>query len=774
MKRNSLVILSSLFCVLNLLLLTTACGSGAFTKTNSGGRSTTSNLKVTTTSLSAGTVGASYTTSLQATGGTPPYQWSLKSGTLPAGLALNTGTAVNGTPSAAGTANSLVFEVTDAEKNSAASSSLSIVIHPEAPPIVETTVLQTGNVGIAYSVILSATGGTKPYIWSIKSGALPAGLSFDSTTGEISGTPTQAGSFASLVFDVIDIYNAVGASGSLSVKIDPLVQVSTASLPSGTEGAAYTTYLSATGGSGVYTWSLRAGSLPPGLTLNSSTGAISGTPTTANTFSGLVFQATDADSATGVSAPLSVQVYNPAGCSAGAESNLGTQPFAFLIKGFAPGSPYLAPMIMIGAFTPDGHGGITSGEEDTNSANGVQSSLSIIPASSSYTLGADNNGCLILANSAGTNNLHFSVSTPNSSGLFSQGHVMLDDSSGSGPRGTGILRRQDPSALASGLNGMYAFLFTGTDATSGNFGMAGSFTAGSGSVNNLAVDADDAGSLLTGITGGTGSYSSTDSYGRGIASFAMSNFGYNYSLNTVYYVVSATEVLFASTDLLASTPVCSGRALATDSSLFSAAYLNHTYVAHATGLAINDAPEVVIMTAGFDGVGTGTGLLIQDYAGTVSRWPVSTAYSVDAASGRVVFGGNFVTPVGYLVTRSDGTTAFLLGNDYPATSGTLELQQGNPTPAAGLYSIGTDNDADYLTANQVGTVNLGSGTFSGTENFSRIASPFLVENQAVSNSFSVATGTFWGNDAISSGSVIYFIDEQGGTNKHPAIISVTK
>lgn len=864
MKRCSFIV--SLFCILSLLLLITACGSSAFKSTNNGGSGggTTSNPSITTSSLPAGTVGAAYSATLQASGGTPPYSWSLKSGSLPAGVSLSAAGTISGTPSSAGTAGSLIFEVTDADKNSASSGDLSLKVNPEAGPVVttkslpagavgstyaatltasggktpytwavksgstlpaglllnsatgaitgtptesgnfsslvfevtdsyqsigasgalslavspevgplvQTSSLQNGNVGVAYAATLTATGGTKPYSWSVKSGTLPGGLVLNSATGAITGTPTQSGTFGSLVFDVTDFYNSVGASGGLSVKIDAAVQVSTTSLPAGKQGSAYTGNLTATGGSGVYTWSLKSGNLPGGLSLNSTTGAITGTPTTANIFNGLVFEATDADTATGVSGALSIHVYNTANCSAGAESTLGTQPYAFLIKGFNPTNTNLVPVTLIGSFTPDGNGGITGGEEDV-SGSGTQNITS-----GSYSLGADNNGCLALITSAGTTTFHFSVSTPNGSGAFTKGRIMLDDSSGTGTRGSGILRLQDSSAFAAGLNGMYAFLFSGTDATSGHYVMAGSFSAASPNFSNLALDSDDAGALLTNVTGGNGAFSSADGDGRGTASFAATTSGGNYNLNTVYYVVSSGEVLFASTDPLSTNPICGGEAFSTVGP-FSATNLKSGYIGHGIGLApTSDGPVPVIATARFDGVSTITGgLLTQDRAGAISDWSVAgTGYTVDATSGRIVFSGNFITPAGYLVTGFPGVSALLVGGDFPATAGMLEPQMTNPQPGVGIYSVGTDEDVDYLTTNQVGTLSLSSGNFSGTQNLSNAASPFLVENQAASSSYSFAsdgTGTFWGNDAVSSGSIIYFISE-AGANTHPAIISVTK
>ena len=68
---------------------------------------------------------------------------------------------------------------------------------------ISTTNLKVGVVGKGYKASLKANGGKKPFSWSLISGSLPAGLSFDSTTGKVVGTPTVAGS-SNLTFQVTD------------------------------------------------------------------------------------------------------------------------------------------------------------------------------------------------------------------------------------------------------------------------------------------------------------------------------------------------------------------------------------------------------------------------------------------------------------------------------------------------------------------------------------------------------------------------------------------
>ena len=157
--------------------------------------------------------------------------------------------------------------------------------------------LPSGTVGSTYSGFPQASGGTAPYTWSISGGSLPAGLSL-SASGAISGTPTASGTFNFTVAasDSSSPMQTQSAAVSIVVAAAPVntLTISSSALPSGTAGKAYSTALSASGGTPAYTWSITSGSLPAGLSLSAS-GAISGTPTASGT-SRFTATVTDAES----------------------------------------------------------------------------------------------------------------------------------------------------------------------------------------------------------------------------------------------------------------------------------------------------------------------------------------------------------------------------------------------------------------------------------------------------------------------------------------------
>ena len=269
--------------------------------------SNTSALAVSTGSLPAGTVGTTYSSSMQATGGQSPYTWTITSGTMALGLTLSSSGVISGTPTTSGTA-SFTVQAKDAANATAVKALTLTVATAVQSPTVSTNALAGGTVGTAYSVTLGATGGKTPYTWSTTTGSLPAGLTL-SSSGAISGTPTTAGS-AAFTVQVKDANNLTGTKSLNIAVVAATTQsptVSTATLSAGTVGNAYSSTLSATGGTTPYSWSLTSGTLPAGLTLSSG-GAISGTPTAAGTAS-FTAQVKDTKSQTGSKA-LSI-VVNP-------------------------------------------------------------------------------------------------------------------------------------------------------------------------------------------------------------------------------------------------------------------------------------------------------------------------------------------------------------------------------------------------------------------------------------------------------------------------------
>jgi hypothetical protein len=287
-----------------------------FTVTDSTGATSSKTLSITiadaptitTTTLPPGQIGVWYSATLAASGGIPSYTWSIDTGNLPSGLSLTTSTGViSGTPTTAtGSPFGFSVKVVDSAGGSD-TKPLSITVG-DAPGIT-TTSLADGEVGVAHSQTLTGAGGTLPYTWSVK--YLPAGLTYNSTTGLISGTPTASG----ISFCDITLTDALGitASKTLSLTIQPQVTITTTSLPNGVMGEFYSRTLAVAGGLPSYQWSVAPGSLPAGLTLDSATGVISGTPAGPKGKSTFVVKVTDSKGATDTTKPpgLSIEIFDP-------------------------------------------------------------------------------------------------------------------------------------------------------------------------------------------------------------------------------------------------------------------------------------------------------------------------------------------------------------------------------------------------------------------------------------------------------------------------------
>ena len=336
-------------------------------------------LNVTTNStLPFGNVGAPYTATLAATGGTGALTWSVNGGSyLPPGMSLAPNGTLSGTPTASGQY-SFTVNILDTPPTNLRRHTFTLSIYPigAAPPLFFNLGPNLGNLNVGPRTYqLSATGGVPPYTYSLTPGAdvvpgmrvqsgpplptffsgsgmggyigvlpdsaigntydtsirvtdslgaffdravsltvvgfdlnsqsslprpvagtpysftlvpypsagsyswsatnMPAGLSVHPSTGVISGT-TSAGFFNPSV-TLTDTVTGRSITTGITINVSPFAITTAGVLPQGTQNTPYNQALAVTGCTGTCTWSIGAGSLPGGLSLSSS-GVIQGTP----------------------------------------------------------------------------------------------------------------------------------------------------------------------------------------------------------------------------------------------------------------------------------------------------------------------------------------------------------------------------------------------------------------------------------------------------------------------------------------------------------------
>jgi hypothetical protein len=166
-------------------------------------------------SLPGGRVSSPYSQPISATGGAPPYAFTVASGAIPPGLTLASGGALSGTPTAVGT---YCFDVGAVDSAGCATiTSYTIVISAASCPAGTVIVLSPPSLPGAttyspYSQAITAAGGTPPYTFAVTSGALPPGLTLNSATGLVSGTPTASGHYT-LTIGATDANGCFGSMG---------------------------------------------------------------------------------------------------------------------------------------------------------------------------------------------------------------------------------------------------------------------------------------------------------------------------------------------------------------------------------------------------------------------------------------------------------------------------------------------------------------------------------------------------------------------------------
>lgn len=176
-------------------------------------------LKVPGGALSSATIQTPSSQVLSATGGAPPYSWTLAGGALPDGMSLQTSGTLSGAPTRIG-AFAFAAQATDTSGGSA-TGTFTITVNPQPVTINTPSPLLSGMVSVDYpEQTLSASGGTPPYQFKVTGGSLPAGLAL-STTGAISGTPTAVGSYSFTVTASDSATPAASGSATFALSIRP-------------------------------------------------------------------------------------------------------------------------------------------------------------------------------------------------------------------------------------------------------------------------------------------------------------------------------------------------------------------------------------------------------------------------------------------------------------------------------------------------------------------------------------------------------------------------
>lgn len=275
-KKPLLLILSA------VVTIVSGCGGGSSTTTET--HNTPQALVISTTSLPNGNVQYSYRATLATTGGTQPVSWTVINGALPGGVSLAETGLILGTPTTAGIYNFTIKAMDSASPAQSTTAPLSITIN-EPPPRITSLSLPVGAINSAYGATLQSIWGKSPVTWRVAAGTLPFGLTLNATTGQISGMATTAGTFNVTVQVADSTIPPQTDSQPLNITINPPLSIATTALPNSAVSCRYAARLESSGGTPSATWSIIAGALPAGLLLNSATGWISGTPTTAGTVS---------------------------------------------------------------------------------------------------------------------------------------------------------------------------------------------------------------------------------------------------------------------------------------------------------------------------------------------------------------------------------------------------------------------------------------------------------------------------------------------------------
>jgi len=616
------------------------------------------------------------------------------------------------------------YNVPIAQTNTGTSAGGTITISPAGLVFVD--VGRTRQMLVTVTSDSAAQGVT----WAL---AGPGSLSSITTTTATYTGSTNAGDTATItatgVANPTEIVTA-------SLYMVPLPTIPTATLPAGTIGAAYNGIVNEVNGSAPFIWSVASGSLPPGITFSqTSLSAISfdGNPTcpggaatcTTQTYN-FTMQLDDVTSAiakqsfsitiNGTGSANSSTLKTLAG--GGVNNSLVQGDYAFRFGGFNSQQGMTASA---GSFSADGNGNIVGGLVDrTGIAGGPQHGLAL---TGTYSIGANNLGVMTLNFADGSTGTYAMAVSADGSARF----IEFDATATVGTNGSGDMKKQDPTSLASlKVGGNYVFQLAGVDSQGARMAAAGAFTVNdAGTMSAGVADVNDAGTVANAPFIGNFAQSTSGARTAEIDFDPKAAVGI-VSDHLSLYPVSADEFFAVETDPTGQ-PVMIGSIVRQSVASFTSASFAGNGIVQATGFSNGETQMIFGMitadaTSGASALsaaqlsGGGASELNASYTATVGangRVSLASAAAIANAAPSSVSS----SPIIYLVRPNAG---FVLGTDASVMVGWTQAQ----SPTAGTISAasfsGTIAGASVFPAGPSMTQSVvsfafdGKGTVSGT------------------------------------------------------------
>jgi len=599
------------------------------------------------------------------------------------------------------------------------------------------------------------------------------------TTAYISQTQLTAVVPASLITGTgtasVSVTTSTGTSASLPFTINPTVTITTATLPPGTAGNAYSGPINVIGGSPGYTWTITG--LPHSMTYfntNDSTLTITGTPASPGA---ITFQVSVEDTAGVVAGPINYTINIAAGPSGANNSSLNGS-YVCLFQGSVDtdGTRWAT----LANFQADGQGNFTNGVFDTNSYD-IGSSSGVMTGS--YSIGADNNGMasihtVLTEGAAGIQTAHWAIALAGAAQPAQQFRMIEADDLGTLPayqQATANCYLATTSAFASSTisGSSFAFGLDGEDNSGNMKSVVGLFSASGGKITNGNIDMAQGGSATVQTAAFTATYTAPDpASGR----FTMNLNGAGNSTGFAVYIIDANRMFIL--DNTNNDGALAGNMRTMRQTTPSAASVSGTFVLYMRGAEFNNggnAPTGFYADL-FQGTGDGAGNITinQSYTNDAGVYSARNSNNGPAAlafdsvhPGRATFQSASGTTYLYLFNNN---SAFEMGvsNKGSVESGWLESQTQTAFTNASLAGNYLSADLSQLNIEPTSSVGVMDVTSAGAINaaLSTASRGNLAWDQSTSTTYS------W--DATAPGTGAFLIADGTQTGASCAVISATK